>query len=248
MSYLESVDNALRLLSTLARDDRVSVTQAAADLGVAPSTAHRLLSTLRYRGFAAQPHGERDYVPGPALTELRTAPRAQFDLVGAAHPHMIRLQQELGETCHLMVRHGREVRFLASVESNQPLRVSSRAGQVMPAHLTSGGKLLLGELGQEDLALLYPASGVPDLDLDAAGVQRLHREVRSARRRGYRVNNGGSERGIAAVATCVRNGTGQALGAVSVSVPVVRYSSARVREILASLQRATGALSAEVAA
>ena len=67
--HLESVDAALRLLQMLGRDGQLRVTDAADELGVAASTAHRLLSTLRYRGFAVQA-GDRTYRPGPAFTEL----------------------------------------------------------------------------------------------------------------------------------------------------------------------------------
>lgn len=47
---LDSVDRALHLLEAL-NDGRVSVKNAA-DLSVAPSTAHRLLNALRFRNFA----------------------------------------------------------------------------------------------------------------------------------------------------------------------------------------------------
>ena len=52
MNYLESVDNSLRLLMLVAAKARVGVSEVAAELGVAPSTAYRLLSTLRYRGLS----------------------------------------------------------------------------------------------------------------------------------------------------------------------------------------------------
>ncbi|WP_255311288.1 helix-turn-helix domain-containing protein, partial [Streptomyces viridosporus] len=51
---LESVDNALKLLLLLRRNGRLRLSEAADHLGVARSTAHRLLATLRGRGFAVQ--------------------------------------------------------------------------------------------------------------------------------------------------------------------------------------------------
>ena len=45
-----------------------------------------------------------------------------------------------------MVRVGTKVRFLATVEGSNVLRVGDRQGTVMPANKTSGGKAMLAEL------------------------------------------------------------------------------------------------------
>lgn len=47
---IESVDNALRLLLLLGEQTEIRLTEASQYLGVASSTAHRLLAMLQYRG------------------------------------------------------------------------------------------------------------------------------------------------------------------------------------------------------
>ena len=49
---IRSVDNALRLAVILQMEGAISVADAADRLGVAGSTAHRLLQTLVYRDYA----------------------------------------------------------------------------------------------------------------------------------------------------------------------------------------------------
>lgn len=85
----------------------------------------------------------------------------KVDLVLLARPAMEALRTQLDETCHLMVRIQRDVRFLASVEADQPLRVSSRAGAVLPAHQVSGGKLLLAELSMDESPSCIPKREYP---------------------------------------------------------------------------------------
>ena len=51
---MQSVDHVLQLLLMLKRDGVLRVSDAAAELGVAKSTAHRLISMLRFRGFVEQ--------------------------------------------------------------------------------------------------------------------------------------------------------------------------------------------------
>jgi IclR family transcriptional regulator, acetate operon repressor len=48
MYPIEAVDNALRLLQLLRDGGKLRLKEAAAELGVAPSTAHRLLAMLVY--------------------------------------------------------------------------------------------------------------------------------------------------------------------------------------------------------
>ena len=246
MAYLESVDNALRLLVLLAREGDVGVTAVASELGVAPSTAHRLLSTLRYRGFAVQ-SGGRGYQPGPSYASLRVGQQATGDLEAAAREQLEWIQGRLDETGHLMVRSGRQARFVLTVEATQPLRVGTRTGTYFPAHLASGGVVMLAGLPAADLAELYPPEGVPELGLDEAAVRRIHRELRAVRQRGYGLNVGRTERGVAGVSTAVRGAEGRVVAALSVSVPTVRYSAARVEEIVRLLRTAGDKVSAELA-
>lgn len=63
---IASVDNALRLATILQLEGEISVADAAYRLGVARSTAHRLLQMLVYRDFAVQ-HSDRNYGAGPVL-------------------------------------------------------------------------------------------------------------------------------------------------------------------------------------
>ena len=72
-SPVESVDRALVLLTALRDGEVLSVTDAAARLGVAPSTAHRLLTSLVHRDFAFQDR-DRRYRRGPALLAPRSEP------------------------------------------------------------------------------------------------------------------------------------------------------------------------------
>ena len=51
---LESVDNALRLQQMLRDGGALRLKDAARELDIAASTAHRLLAMLVYRGFAVQ--------------------------------------------------------------------------------------------------------------------------------------------------------------------------------------------------
>jgi DNA-binding IclR family transcriptional regulator len=206
---LKSVDNALRLVRLMADGQPRRLGDVAAYLGVAPSTAHRLLGSLRHRGFVVQ--DRRDvYRPGPALTEIAMAATAGLDIRRVARPALELLRDTVRETVSLLVLEGTNVLFIDSVEGPQSVRVGSRLGMVFPAHLTSAGKALLAALPEEDVARLYPTSA------------RIWRELEQVRRTGFGTNFEEREVGVSAIAACLRDPAGSPLAAVAVAAPASR--------------------------
>lgn len=238
---IESVDNAMRLLLLLQRDGRLRLCDAAAELGLARSTTHRLLGTLSARGFAVQDR-DRLYCPGPALHAPARRRITTPDLRHLAHPHLLRLNRQTGETVHLMVRIGTDVRFLDSVEGTQALRVGSRAGVTLPAHRTSGGKALLAELSGSELEALYGENG------SRADLPALRRMLTRVRRHGYGVNTDESEPGITAVGMCVFDRDERACAALTLSAPSVRFPRARILEVVPLIRAAVDEMGADLVA
>src|SRR6476620_9423531 len=111
---IEAVDNALQLLQLLRDGGALRLKDAAEELGVAPSTAHRLLAMLVYRGCAVQDENRR-YVPGPAMGVGPAGLPWTRLLRTLAQPHMELLSARPNATVNLMVRVGPKVRFLATV-------------------------------------------------------------------------------------------------------------------------------------
>lgn len=234
---LASVDNALLLLQMLRDQGGLRVAEAAEELGIARSTAHRILSMLVYRDFAIQ-DDQRSYVPGPALSAGQVTGPANQQLRKALYPHMDALCERVQETVNLMVRVGTQTRFISSVESPQVLHVGDRRGTILPAHLSSGGKALLAELERSRLEQLYPAEGRDSALRDCAW-KSLLRELRSVREQGYAINREETEAGMCAIGLAVHDESGLAVGALSISAPSVRFEPARI-PVLAREIRATG--------
>jgi IclR family acetate operon transcriptional repressor len=241
---VNSVDNALRLILMLDSGGPTRLTTLADELGVARSTAHRLLTTLVHRGFAVQ-GDDKTYGPGPVLSRGPVGKVTPAQLRATARPSLEWLNGKLQETVHLIVRRGRQALFVDSVESAQALRVGSRTGAVMPAHLTSGGQALLSLLSSDDIAALYakPTAGDAFAVTDLAA---LGRTLAETRRRGYGLNVGGTEPGLTAVGRWVLGNDGAPLAAVTVSAPSARLPKARIPEVVGPLREAIGRLEADL--
>ncbi|MEU4345701.1 IclR family transcriptional regulator [Nocardia sp. NPDC023852] len=236
-----SADHALRAAVMLQLEGGLTVSQVAERLGVARSTAHRLLQTLVYRDFAVQ-DDQRVYHPGPVLQLARHSQTRTSRLRTAALPHLQRLVDVVGESANLTIRTGDTARFIASVECRHALRVGSREGMVFPAHRTTAGLVLLAALDPAELDELYAAERYVERPEERPDVPSLRAQLTRVRRAGFALNNGLSERGVVAIGVPVRDPDGTALAGLSISMPTVRYDRHQLPALVATLHRAAGAI------
>lgn len=243
---VESVDRALLLLSALRDGEVLSVKDAAIRLGVVPSTAHRLLTSLMYRGYAAQ-DADRRYRLGSALAARGAELVTLSSLRVAAHPALEKLHDEIGETVQVMVRHGQNIRFLDGIECDLPLRVAVRVGDEMPAHCSAGGKAILAALTNADLDRLY-ARGLPEWPTARyRDLPTLKRHLARVRLQGYGANNDETEQGVSGVGMAVRDNLDRPVAALTVAVPSARFARHKVETLRASLLRAVDDFMARLA-
>lgn len=228
-----AVDTALRLLLLLRDRKQVGVSEAARELGVGRSTAHRLLSTLQYRRFVEQDPTTRRYVLGSAVLEVGLSAVGQTDLRAQLRPFVAELLGRLNETVHVIVLSGAAAVFVDGAESSQIVRTALKVGERVPAHASSGGKVLLAELSADALERMYPDRELPQMTAktlaDRDGLKRVLEKVRAD---GYATNIGESEEQVAAVAMPVRDAFENARGALAVSVPLARLDDDKLSHVI----------------
>ena len=135
-SGLKSVGSALDVLECFALDGELGVSDIARRLGVAKSTAHRLLQTLASRGFVEQDVHSRAVPPRhPRLRARRAGPGPQRAAPrGAARP-CARSPPPPGLTVNFSVPDGPDVVFVERIE-NTRRRAHPRPLRPAPARRT----------------------------------------------------------------------------------------------------------------
>lgn len=240
-----SVGNVLRLLLLFRQQEEVRLSRTARELGIANSTAHRLLAMLQHHGFVRQDETTKAYRAGPALIEVALSVVRSMDLRRIARPALEELAEVTGETISLAVLEGDRVRYLDAVESDKALRVGSRAGTVLPAYCTSIGKALLAHLNDEELMALYPRERLaPVTDRSVTSRAHLLRQLDAVRQRGYAVNDGESEEGVMSVAVAIRDPSMRPTAAVSCAAPSNRLASTDLSVIANQLTSRAGDIAA----
>lgn len=235
---IESLDTGLRLMRLFLVHDTVTVSGAAALLGVGRSTAHRVLSTLEGRGFAVRDPSGRGYETGPELLRLGrpaglgAALRARW---GAVLDDAVRRTGETVESAALV-----EDRVLVTDgrESGQPVRVSLETDRVRPAHATAAGKVLLSRLTAEQVRALYPREELPaTTSRTLRSRAALLAELAEVRELGRAFDRGESVPGLHAVAVPLAGPGRRDRLALSASAPADRGGDAALAERAGQLRR-----------
>lgn len=218
-----SLARGLRLLSEIDRRGSLGVSEAAGILDVAPSTAHRLLTTLTEEHFTTQNH-QRRYITGPALLSPGLK-GAGMHVIPALRPYAERLFPMVAETVHIVTLAGTQVLHLVAIESKHVIRVGARTGVTMPAHHTSAGKAMLAELDVEEVKSLYRDNPPTTRKGEPIPMDELLESLAAIGRAGIGINIEESEEDMTAVGASVGYIGGQLAG-MSVAMPAGRFSAA----------------------
>jgi IclR family KDG regulon transcriptional repressor len=245
----KTVVKSLGVLERLIERGRPTrVTELALSTRLQKSNVHRILSTLRFMGYVRS-NPDSSYEPTLRVWELGQRIHAQMDLPAAARPHLKRLVQETDETSHLAVFDGREVVYVETIETANPVRAHTPLGGRAPAYCTASGKALL--CGQ-------PASVIRDVARQSVrhtpSTLRKHDDLvqalKQARERGYATNVGEFRANVAGIAAPVTNRRGEVVAAVGIAGPLDRLRPARIRQlapaVIAVARDISAALGAEI--
>lgn len=225
MSSIQVIQRAGMLLDAIAsQGGSASLKIVSAETGLHPSTAFRILASLSEIGLI-----DRDsrgfYLLGPKLRQLATLIPMDFDLRTCALPVMEALRNRVGETVNLTVRSGDEIIYIERATSNRMMRVEQIIGSRAPLHITAVGKLMLGESGEQGVSEYAERTGLPAFTPNTlTQVNRLIGEIEQCRKQGFAYDNEEAETGVGCLGVLLRDGTGNAVGGLSISSPIERRS------------------------
>ncbi|WP_426247641.1 IclR family transcriptional regulator [Nocardioides sp. LHG3406-4] len=218
---------ALDILEIFLEENELSAMDVVRRLELPRTTVHELLGTLVARGYLnPSPHGNGRYRLGIRTFQLGSMYRERLDLAREGHYVAAEVSARCEETVHLAVIDGREVTYIAKVDSPHPVRMVSEVGRRVPAHCTAVGKALLAGLTDDQLDGLYQGIGsLPALTPNSiTSFSQLRREIEGVRRAGVALEISESNQSVACVGAPVYDHTGTVIAAMSISVPLLRWS------------------------
>lgn len=230
---VQSVARALAILNALADDEQgLTLSEVAQTVGLAPSTAHRLLTSLQQDRFVrfdqernAWQVGVQAFIVGNAFARSR-------DVVTLARPYMRQLMEDSGETVNLAVEDRGEAVYLAQIECRKLMRAIAKPGGRVLMHGSGIGKALLSALPRAKVDRIIQTHGLPqETERTLASAAALHRDLDAIRRRGYAIDDEENAIGLRCVAAVIYDEHAQPLAGISLSGPLARLTDARMPEL-----------------
>nr|WP_308215083.1 IclR family transcriptional regulator [Okibacterium sp. HSC-33S16] len=211
------------------------------------STVYHLLGVLQKRGFVVHLPEARRYGLGVAAFELSGGFARQQPLSRLGHPLLAELVDQVGESAHLAVMHGRDVLYIVEERAPHRPHLVTDVGVRLPAHLTASGRAMLAALPKGQVRALFPDASA-FVDRTGSGPTR-YRELRTlldaVSTEGYATEDGEITPGLASVAVAVSDHVGWPAASVAVTFPSDTHSErttlvAAVSAAAAELSRRIG--------
>jgi DNA-binding IclR family transcriptional regulator len=239
------LERGLRVLCEVGKGgDCLDAPELARRLDVPRTTVFRLLATLEQMGFVARNESGHKFGLGMSVLRLGFEYLSSLELTQHGRTVLDHLRDRCGHSCHLVVRDGTDIVYVAKAVAVSPLASSVNVGTRLPAHATVLGRVLLQDLGIEELRELYPQHELerrsPHTPMN---VDELFALLSQDRNRGYVHQQGFFEPSISTIAAPVRDEMGRVIAALGATVPEARNDGGSLQDLIHSVCDAADELS-----
>ncbi|QID18977.1 IclR family transcriptional regulator [Nitrogeniibacter mangrovi] len=242
---IQVIERMMALLDVLAEHpDPVPLKQLAAQTGLHPSTAHRILAAMTHSGFVER--GDNGvYRLGIRLLELGSLVKSRLSLRETAIAEMLALHQKTGESVNLGIRDGDQIVYVERTSSGRSaVRVVHIVGARAPLHTTATGKLFLVEDGPQQVQDYARRTGLPgSTAASITDLAALEKDLDRVRRHAVAFDLEEVEHGVRCIAAGIRDDKGVLVAGLSLSTPSERFNpdwAPLVRETAERISRALG--------
>jgi IclR family KDG regulon transcriptional repressor len=241
---IQSVSHALDVLEQFTGEpDELGVTELSKRLKLHKNNVFRLLATLESRGYIEQNKASENYRLGIRCLRIGQRFVNQMGLLRQARPVMQQIAKASRETAFIAVMRNGTVVPLDGVETEQPVRLVSRIGDLLPLHCTAAGKLHLA-FGDDELRASLPEGLQKFTDRTIIDSNALAQQLKKIAENGYAVDLGEHIEDVRGVAVPVRDYTRAVVSSLTLSGPAYRLSQERIeKEIVPLMLKASRDLS-----
>jgi DNA-binding IclR family transcriptional regulator len=245
---IQSIDRAIRVLSALQGARRLSLSEIAARLDLAPSTTHGIVRSLVEHGMVVQERGSSRYQLGPAVLRLGNVYLDTLELRSRAIPWAEDLARRTGLAVRTAVLLIDDVVIIHHEPRPDGSRQMPEVGIVIPAHASALGKAMLAFLPDDEDRVLASGALRSMTGETITSPDQLREQLAAIRSTGVAVEQDEAVIGESSLASPVFDSYGEAVGAIGVVLPsggavMGHEASDLVRDTARAVSRELGAVS-----
>jgi IclR family transcriptional regulator, pca regulon regulatory protein len=228
--FMTTLAKGLAVIQTFGADrPSLTLSEAAAAVGLTRATARRVLRTLTELGYVEQ--DGRHFALAPRILELGFSYLSGQSWIDRAQALMKALSEEAQESCSASVLQGGEIVYVARVQTRRIMASTIAVGTRLTAFHTSMGRIQLGFLPDEEIwRRLRVARIEPMTPSTITDLRALFERVKEDHARGFSIVDEELETGLRSISVALTSRRGKAIGAINVSAHSHRTTRNEMRE------------------
>ena len=236
MNKKSSSSKLLKIMEFLVNHPQgIGLTKIAKSLSLSSPSVHRFMSILMEEGWVDQ-NQHKKYFLTFKITSLGEKYLRKQEIRVIAHPFLVKLRDQVGETIHLGVLQGNLIVYLDKIDSKQTIQLASHVGSSVPCHCTALGKIILAFSDEEKVkSILSTVEWIKYTENTIDNIDDFVKELFLTKERGYSIDNVEWERGIRCFAAPIMNYEKKVIAAVSVSGPAFLQSEEVNKNIISNM-------------
>jgi len=237
------VVRTIAIMETLSQYQHINLENLAKETKLPKATLLRFLSTLVSLGYVYRDPSDL-YSLTLKLFSLGSHGLEHIDFISLANPVAQKLCTELGETVHMGVLEGKQAVYVLKKESSFTIRMYSRVGKTIPLYCTAIGKVLLSDMTERELQqYLGKVTLKPFTPNTIRDEHALRAELEKVRTQGWASDDEEHEMGTLCIGAPIKDYTGRAIAAMSVSWPLFRFDPEDKKRFVTSILAECNSLS-----
>ena len=240
---VSAVARTISILEALSKEECINLESLAKTTELPKATLLRFLTSLINLGYVYRDDADRYHLT-LKMFSIGSRSLAHMDLINTAKPYTKKLSKDLGENVHMGILEDDKAVYILKEESSYTIRMHSRVGKSIPLYCTAIGKIFLSEMSETELDMYIKTHDLkPFTHKSIRGEKALKEELKRIRERGWAIDDEEHEENVMCLGAPVRDYTGKAIAAISVSWPLFRFDKENFEKIVERIKETTSALS-----
>jgi DNA-binding IclR family transcriptional regulator len=232
-NVLETTHTSLNVLDRIKELEGATSTELTKDLGIASSTLHAHLSTLRELGYVEK-HGN-EYHVGLKLLKFGEHVKHRGKLHSIAKAHVHKMANDTQFEADFLVNENGKL-YLLYGEIGAATDPNFQIGSTFYMHSTGTGKAILSGWPRGRVERVIDKHGLPKQTEETITTrERLYEELDRTREQGYGVNDEECMEGYRTIGAVVHDPLGNVIGGLGIGGPTYRVDDRTIEETMAPI-------------
>jgi DNA-binding IclR family transcriptional regulator len=207
-------------------------------IGLAPSTAHRIIGALERHGFIEREGTTKRFRLGLSLFVLGAQAADGTGLRRLCRPVLLRLAAETGDTVFLMVRSGFNTVCADRQEGTYMIgSLTGNVGGQIPLGVGPASQAILAFLPPEESDVVMRSNAPLYPSFNGLSVEEIANRLPQIRKQGYVADHGRLVEGISAIAVPIKPPGRDVVAALAINMTSARCRGDRQIELIERLRR-----------